>query len=185
MLAIIHPLQSNIFSSPSCNPLETVLSNIPTTEQCLSPPLKHSGHKSDLKWIKLPSWSGWSSCSDSREGGEELFAPVAPRSLAQPQQPAPLLSDHEALSLNGHVAICCNKFFFQTPVDTRKNELRTCNLERRGGGCRGGLGGGGGGWLGSGMGIFLFFFFNNVSALQLVLLTDQLQGFSLGGAAPA
>lgn len=68
-------------SSPSCNTLETVLSNIPTREQCLSPPLRHSGHKTDLKWIKLPSWSDWSSCSDSREGRWGAFCPRRPLAL--------------------------------------------------------------------------------------------------------
>lgn len=56
-----------------------------------------------------------------------FLPPAAPRSPAQPQLPALLLSAHESLSLYGRVAICCNKFFFP-PVDTRKNELRTCNL---------------------------------------------------------
>lgn len=151
-----------------------MLSNIPTTEQPPHAPPhphppRHSGHKNDLKWIKLPSWSCWPSCSDSRLGGEELFAPVGPslpRSTSATSSPP--ISPRSVIS----PWPCCHLlqqvfFFFSTPVDTRKNELRTCNLEEQGDG--------GGGGIKQG---FSF-------ALQSVLLTDQLQRFSLGGAAPA
>lgn len=77
----------------------------PASEQCLSPPLRHSGHKSDLKWIKLPSWSGWSSCSDSREGGEELFAPRLPSlSRSTSATSSPPISPRIVISLRP----CCH-----------------------------------------------------------------------------
>lgn len=63
------------------------------------------GTKSDLKWIKLPSWSGWSSCSDSREGGEELFAPRRPSlSRSTSATSSPPISPRTVISLRP----CCH-----------------------------------------------------------------------------